>query len=601
MKRVYEMPLRWFVNLPIGMKYLTVTSTLVLLSLMLFGYTTNRTYTDIILDGSIRQNTMYLSMVGRSLESGFTDVENLANTIVVNDRIQENLLDYSALDENRRFDVEKKIGFYLDDMVNQKELLDSAAIYIDDRLAIVSEGEALLPEVTAHIAPSMNPAYDRSGDWSYVLIQGQSEEDNTMVMLHSKNIYHGERGRFMGKLVLVIREPAINRYYSGALLEEGASFFVISPNDTIVSSNIPAKIGATMTFDGERELLDSTVVLGTAITSYRDEGALVTASQIANKAWRLVGSLPMSAVTSESNSVTRSVLYIGIVFYGLLLVALIFFGQRITRPIVHLTEVVTGLDQRNPDFEFAYESKDEIGKLGESFKDLTIRTHELMEQIVAEQKSKQINEFLALQAQINPHFLYNTLESACSLIRMKDDDNAFKLVKSLGVFYRTSLSKGKSVISLEGEIQNVSSYLTIQRIRYGEKVTYKVDVPEDLWAQSIIKLSLQPLIENAIYHGIRKRPGRGHIEVLAKRQGTYLEISVTDDGVGMDDAMLSQLMDGHNSESWRASYGLRSVHERIQLHFGQAYGMEVTSKKDVGTTVRLRLPFKDKGEVIQDV
>jgi two-component system sensor histidine kinase YesM len=238
--------------------------------------------------------------------------------------------------------------------------------------------------------------------------------------------------------------------------------------------------------------------------------------------------------------------------------------------------------------------RDEIGRLAESFTIMVERIRDLMGRVHQEHQKLRAAELLALEAQINPHFLYNTLDSIIWLSRAGKSAEVIRLVTAMTRLFRIGISNGREVISIGDELEHVRSYLTIQEIRYKDKMDYRIDVPVELHQHRILKLTLQPLVENAIYHGIKNVRRKGFIAVNGRVESGDIVLSVSDSGIGMGSEQVEALrrsLDAHgSSEEGRTGYGLKNVHERLTLFFGSGYGLSFQSEKTRGTTVSVRIP-----------
>jgi two-component system sensor histidine kinase YesM len=220
--------------------------------------------------------------------------------------------------------------------------------------------------------------------------------------------------------------------------------------------------------------------------------------------------------------------------------------------------------------------------------------HILMDDIVEEQESKRKSELNALQAQINPHFLYNTLDSIVWMIENENYEGAIIMVTALARLFRISLSKGKNIITVRDEIEHARNYLTIQNIRYKNKFTYDIEVDEKTLNFASIKLIIQPLIENAIYHGMEFMGGDGEILVKTYIKDDDLYIDVIDNGLGMLQEVADTLLTSESKPEKKSSgIGLKNVHERIQIYFGKDYGLKIYSEPDEGTTISIHMPCVD--------
>ena len=219
-------------------------------------------------------------------------------------------------------------------------------------------------------------------------------------------------------------------------------------------------------------------------------------------------------------------------------------------------------------------------------------TRPIEEQVTREQKQLRKAEFEILQAQINPHFLYNTLDTIVWSAEAGNQKQVVKMVGSLSEFFRSSLNKGKEIVTIRDELQHVRSYLEIQQIRYQDILSYEIDVPESLYDYQIPKITLQPLIENALYHGIKNKRGGGKITVAGIDEGETMLIQVIDDGKGMKPERLKEIVKSLSAEQpeERATYGLYNVNERIRLNYGEEYGISIESEYEAGSCISVRLP-----------
>lgn len=228
-------------------------------------------------------------------------------------------------------------------------------------------------------------------------------------------------------------------------------------------------------------------------------------------------------------------------------------------------------------------------------------TRPIEEQVTREQKQLRKAEFELLQAQINPHFLYNTLDAIVWSAEAGNQKQVVKMVGSLSEFFRSSLNKGKELVRVREELSHARSYLEIQQIRYQDILSYEVDVPEELFEYEIPKITVQPIVENALYHGIKNRRGGGKITITGKEGENDYRLIVTDDGMGMDSERLSEITKGLADKAPEDAkiYGLYNVNERIRLFYGEEYGISIESEYDKGTTVTIRLPKKST-EIVEN-
>ena len=268
---------------------------------------------------------------------------------------------------------------------------------------------------------------------------------------------------------------------------------------------------------------------------------LVTASVIPTLDWLMIGLTPVNELTKAGKAMTQIIYVVGII------AALIstFFSLRVshsvTKPLIYLTDTMKKFGKGDLSVRVPVLYEDEIGILSEEFNKMSEQIRQLVDQVYREQRAKRKSELAALQAQINPHFLYNTLNSVSSLIKMNCPDEAFIMIQAIGTFYRTSLSDGKTLIPLEQEITNIENYIKIQKVRYGNKIEYEIDIENEILQEWIVKLTLQPLVENSIYHGIKEMRGKGIIRIKGWKEKNKVFIQVSDNGLGIPEEKLEEL------------------------------------------------------------
>ena len=277
-------------------------------------------------------------------------------------------------------------------------------------------------------------------------------------------------------------------------------------------------------------------------------------------------------------------------------------SHTLTNPIKVLNNSVQRVGMGNFDIDIVKTSDDEIGDLSDQFAQMVRRIKELMSRIIEEQRIQRKYELLLLQAQINPHFLYNTLDSIVWLVRMRKNEDAEIMLGALTEFFKTGLNRGHDTMSLDQEIKNVQSYLTIQMYRYKSKLSYEIEVEDAVRDVQLPKLILQPLVENSIYHGIKEKDGPGRISIRCGLDGQDVLICIADDGLGMPAEKLERLRaDMHTAEvKNRSSYGMQNVYERLRLFFHEKCSMEIESSLHVGTRIRIRIPGKEETDVLSD-
>ncbi len=332
---------------------------------------------------------------------------------------------------------------------------------------------------------------------------------------------------------------------------------------------------------------------------YDGEWRDINVKSVGYTGWKLLSVTPEKGLSLNNLKMRLFLVFVLAAFLLVLILINTYISSRITIPIQKLEKSVNAIEAGELDTEVYMGGSYEIRHLGRSIGDMAKRIKELMEDIVAEHESKRRNEFDILQSQINPHFLYNTLDIIVWMIENEQKQEAVKVVTALARFFRISLSKGKSIITVKDELEHVRNYLMIQQMRFKNKFEYKIEANEDVLNLVSLKLTLQPLVENAIYHGMEFMDGDGEIRVEVYRKEEELRFLVRDNGLGMTEKQVEELLgEEHHVSSKRGSgIGVKNVMERIKLYFGDDYGLSIWSEPDEGTTITIRLPVRVYAEI----
>jgi len=272
--------------------------------------------------------------------------------------------------------------------------------------------------------------------------------------------------------------------------------------------------------------------------------------------------------------------------------------SSITRPVQALSGAATKIADGDFSTRVEVATKDEIGTLAENVNEMSGRLEEMVQKIKEDERKMRHTELRLLQEQINPHFLYNTLDTIVWLVEGNSPDKAVNMVVSLSDFFRIVLSKGKDIITIREEEQHIRSYLEIQQVRYRDILEYDIRIPEELYRYKILKLTLQPIVENSLYHGIKVKRGKGSIFVTGTLKDDNIYFDIRDTGVGMTEAELASIRNKLTKpcKETDSGFGLANVNERIQMNYGTEYGVTINSKQGEGTWVQIVIPAQSVDE-----
>lgn len=426
------------------------------------------------------------------------------------------------------------------------------------------------------------------------------DTDDEVISL-SREVQSYENGTFRGVILINLNMNKITEICNSFQEKQENFICIINDKGELVYEQQNGR--ERFAFDEKENRQELNTALGKTKEScfrlnYRGEKYLATRTDMKTTGWTLVSMVPYKSVMAETMAIS-GVMILAVAIT--LIVTLLLLNRILTgvvKPLKKLEKYMVQVNPDNMDQRMEILTDDEIGHLSMKFNQMMDRIRNLKEQVIEEQEDKRKYELQALQAQINPHFLYNTLDSIIWMAET-NDSNIVAMTEALAKLFRISLNKGNEEISLERELEHVKNYLIIQSMRYADKFTYEISAEPGVERCRTIKLILQPIVENCIYHGIKKKRGTGKITIRAYRREQNLIIEVSDDGCGMPEEICRKILsDEIESENISGSgIGVKNVNERIQLRFGKKYGLSYSSEEGVGTTVTYVLPYNEGGSI----
>ncbi len=383
----------------------------------------------------------------------------------------------------------------------------------------------------------------------------------------------------LGVVVVEILSTELDSYFTETFLKEGGVFIQNGEGN--------------ITYDNNQ------LALASYLESSRSQSGndFTTKASLAIPEWSIVAHIPEAVVFSTLYEVRFSILLV----FGVVSLAALLWGwlsaRRMTRPIQKMKDSMKRVEKGDFEGVLAIDSQDELGELTRSFNHMLTQIEDLIQEKSRQQKLLEIAELKALQSQINPHFLYNTLDSINWMARLNQLDAVSEMVEALTRIFRVSLSRGAIMIPLRDELTHVTEYMKIQKHRYGDRIDFQVEVPKEFYEYQIVKIVLQPLVENALYHGLRDLNQKGSIRITAREEEEKLIFSITDTGIGFSPERLKEIREllALGADTSSKSYGVINVQRRLQVYFGQDFGLSYSSTPGEGTTVDLAIP-KQRGE-----
>lgn len=421
-------------------------------------------------------------------------------------------------------------------------------------------------------------------------IQNLFKSDYRWVVSMSKMITYRDDSRVrQGVLVMDINFRTIDELSQRVSLGKKGYVYIIDSVGNIVYHPQQQLIYAGLKYENLEPVLN--YAFGSYVDESDGEQRIITIQTVKPAGWKIVGVAYADEFLTTKKELSGFLYGFLLAAVGVILVINLYVSDKISQPIRRLERSVKMVEQGDFGTTVYVSGAYEVEQLSKRFNLMLRRIRELMDQIIQEQEAKRKSELDVLQSQINPHFLYNTLNSVTRMAELGKTDEVVTTITSLSRFFRISLSKGKHIIPVQDELEHVRHYLIIQTIRFKNKFRYEIVAdPETLGLQTL-KLILQPLVENAIHHGIEKSAEEGFIGVYARIREDRLEFVIKDNGIGMTKETLDKLMSGSLRSESGSGVGVINVQERIKLYYGKSYGLHYESEPEEGTTVTIHLPI----------
>lgn len=425
----------------------------------------------------------------------------------------------------------------------------------------------------------------RSTHWDH-----QTRSDDNWAISNVRKIFDLNNGDLIGVMVMSFDIDFIHKLNERLQDSQSSTLTIVDDKGIILYNKDYSKIGQSFS-----DLLH----LDTDFSALQHGGQMVTIDQkdhilISNafeeQQWTTYLYMPVDELSVERDVLLRNLVTMAIALLAFAIIVSIYLSSLITRPIKRLMGNMTLVEKGQFEDLPAVTSNDEIGLLSTRFTTMSKELKQLVERIYKEEEERAEAEIRALQAQINPHFLYNTLNSVKWIASMQRADKIVEMTESLISMLRYSANDTGALVTIEEELNNIKHYVTIQKVRYFNLVDIHFDIDERLLAYNILKLTIQPIVENAIFHGIAEHEDEGEITIRIYEVMDDIIIEVEDSGVGMDDETIRDLEEGRLTAQKHEGIGISNVHHRIQRTFGSKYGITFTSEKGKGTIFYITIP-----------
>lgn len=543
---------------------------------------------------SVQQN---LSMVESMVLQKFEEMNTLMDSIYLNGQMTVKLSAERPADQigivNELADLDKLIsGYVLNNggsqyipklyMLNRPEYLQYNFSKYVTTLNIIEQEKwyTKLPPKARYLVIGLTKRPD-ARDSGYTIMLGKRLFGVNNIALPYSALLTLEANIQEFNRILSLLKPSAN---SSIFILDETGAVAVSPDPALLSANLSdIPYIKTIMSRPQGRMIDSIEM------DVENRNSLVTYRTIKELGWTVVSISPMSDLNGKLIAI-RNIMYavLGLCMALAVIIAVI-LSNSITRPILQVIRSMSYAKSGNFDMEVEYKPKDEFSHLVNQYNKMIRQIKELFHKLYVSEVKKKEADLKALQAQINPHFLYNTLDSINWIALRHQVPDISKMVTSLSDFFRYSLNKGNTIITVKDELKQVESYLAIQQIRFKERLSYTIEVEPEICDCYTIKLILQPLVENSLIHGIEKRLGPGIIGITGYLDDGWVRIEVKDNGIVADVDSLNAMLE-EPEESGARSFGLNNVHQRIRRAFGQPAGLRIVNNEERGVTVIVTFP-----------
>ncbi|CAH0120893.1 hypothetical protein PAE9249_03417 [Paenibacillus sp. CECT 9249] len=566
-----------------------VLSILPLLSVGIFSYHKSR---EAIRNKTSTYSVALIDQLRKNIGSEMRSIEALGNQIMMDKTVQAQLANFDSLDSGERWEIQMHIFKLLGDKFELLNHIKAFQILTEDGEIFFDLGYDSLKE--SAMKGLMKRLREEEGRdlWTYALTNG-----GTHTIMSGKRIFsRTDWTQKLGYVFVAMEEHFIHQaFYRDVELGEDAAFMIVTSDGLVLSSENPqVPIGTRYAEQAFIDALNANQLENKRSfrTTMQGNDVLAVYSYDINYDWYLVAAIPFAYLNEETSRIEEGILLVSGICLLLCIVMTLFISSSISTPLKRLIRRMNQIRAGNFNVHLQDDSKDEIGYLTRKFNEMIERIRGLMGESEEKQRMIRERELQMLQAQINPHFLFNTLNSLKWTAHLSQAHSVSEGLGALAELLRSTIVNQKEMIGLREEMSNVENYIVIQKMRYANAFKVTIEAEEDLWQCKVLKFILQPIVENAIIHGLEEIDYEGEIVIACSKEGGDLQIVIQDNGKGMDERQLGKLLQAkYDSEQRLANIGVSNVQERIRLNFGERYGLRIESEPGAGTMVTMKLPL----------
>ncbi len=587
------------IRLPRGFKSIQSTifaaiSVLVLCAVIVATVISMRYTNSAIYENSVLYTKTIISQLNQNVDSYITYMDNIASVIAKSQDAYQLLYQKIGEDAAAKEGHIKRLQEQFNTILKSRDDIRNIGLVQKDGVMLLNSGyQAVNPDLDLSTQEWYTSAVDNYNQYNLTSshVQHVIKGQRPWVITLSREVhnFYGT-GNSDGVVFIDLNYSAISELCDKNSIGDKGYVFILDQDGNIVYHPSQQQLYNELQTENIDIVMNADT--DTVVTGTGDDEKIYTFSRSGTTGWTVVGCMNMAELLKDSREANKIYMLTAIVLVVIAMLLSSFISKSITLPIQKLRNSMERVQEG--DFKAAdivIPAENEIGSLTTSFNVMTHKIEDLMAQNVHEQELKRKSELKALQSQINPHFLYNTLDSIIWMAEGKKNEDVVVMTASLARLLRQSISNEDETVSIIQEIQYIKSYLTIQKMRYKDKLEYEIDVDSSIYSVHIVKLVLQPIIENAIYHGLKYKDSKGMIWVKGHQDGRNAVIEIKDDGVGMDEETLAHIFEKHKVNYHSNGVGVYNIQKRLSLYYGKEYGLRYESEKGKGTTVTVVIPM----------
>lgn len=566
------------------------------ISIMLMGYLSYHKANDIISSKVSQVAWQTVQQANRRLELIMNEYDNRSLLIFGNKEIQKGILGEYRDSYDQSYN-NQQIGKFLSNLVNVKN--DTLNIYIlGERSAsyrFTNNGFTELPMISKAEAEQDWYKQIKAANGQVVwygirspLVQS-NDQDNKPVFVLGRSLKNFDNlDQTLGVLIMEFNPELIQQFLSEVDFQAQGTTYIVNQNDTVVA-------------DSNNSLIMRPAGLnlppassGYLLQKVDGKEVMLVYDQLKITDWKLVGMAPIQNLVSDSRKIAYYTVYL-VIGFSVVAIALAFLvAKQMHKPVRMLLWSMRRAREGDFEVQITNERSDEFGMLYHSFNTMVTRIKDLIDEVYIQKLLKKETQLKMMASQINAHFLYNTLDSIHWISRIYKVDEISTMIFGLSKYLRISLSEGNDFVTVKESAELLESYLSIQKVRYQDKFTVNMNIDPAMLNFKVLKFVFQPLVENAIYHGLENKRGKGQLDISWKMEGQILIFEVEDDGIGISANKMAELTAMMDSDEWEGehNFALRNIHSQIQLTYGKEYGLSIESTLGVGTKVTLVLPLR---------